>query len=74
MPATVDGVLGGFASLDAPDVRASRRFLAQARTAAGQLRGAFAAADVAAGIGRVAKHVLLPGGASRWTSSSRREL
>ena len=27
-------------------------------------RGAFAAADVAAGIGRVAKHVLLPGGAA----------
>ena len=55
--------LGGFASLDAPDVRASRRFLTQARDAAGQ-SGAFAAADVAAGIGRVAKHVLLPGGAS----------
>ena len=63
MPATVDGVLGGFASLDAPDVRASRRFLGEARKAAGQ-SGAFAAADVAAGIGRVAKHVLLPGGAS----------
>ena len=63
MPATVDGVLGGFASLDAPDVRASRRFLTQARDAAGQ-SGAFAAADVAAGIGRVTKHVLLPGGAS----------
>ena len=45
MPATVDGVLGGFASLDAPDVRASRRFLTQARDAAGQ-SGAFAAADV----------------------------
>ena len=45
VPATVDGVLGGFASLDAPDVRASRRFLTQARDAAGQ-SGAFAAADV----------------------------
>ncbi len=45
VPATVDGVLGGFASLDAPDVRASRRFLAQARDAAGQ-SGGFAAADV----------------------------
>ena len=45
VPATVDGVLGGFASLDAPDVRASRRFLAQARDATGQ-SGAFAAADV----------------------------
>ena len=45
VPATVDGVLGGFASLDAPDVRASRRFLSQARDAAGQ-GGAFAAADV----------------------------
>jgi protein N-terminal methyltransferase len=59
----VDGVLGGFASLDAPDVRASRRFLTQARDAAGQ-SGAFAAADVAAGIGRVTKHVLLPCGAA----------
>ena len=45
VPATVDGVLGGFASLDAPDVRASRRFLGEARKAAGQA-GAFAAADV----------------------------
>ena len=45
VPATVDGVLGGFASLDAPDVRASRRFLGEARKAAGQ-SGAFAAADV----------------------------
>ena len=63
MPATVDGVLGGFAVLDAPDVRASRRFLTQARDSAGQ-GGAFAAADVAAGIGRVTKHVLLPLGAA----------
>ena len=63
VPATVDGVLGGFAVLDAPDVRASRRFLAQARDAAGQT-GEFAAADVAAGIGRVTKHVLLPFGAA----------
>ena len=45
VPATVDGVLGGFASLDAPDVRASRRFLTEARQAAGQ-RGGFVAADV----------------------------
>ena len=45
VPPTVDGVLGGFAVLDAPDVRASRRFLAQARDAAGQ-SGGFAAADV----------------------------
>ena len=45
VPTTVDGVLGGFASLDAPDVRASRRFLGEARQAAGQ-SGAFAAADV----------------------------
>ena len=45
VPATVDGVLGGFAVLDAPDVRASRRFLAQAREAVGQ-SGGFAAADV----------------------------
>jgi len=63
VPATVDGVLGGFASLDAPDVRASRRFLTQARDAAGQ-SGEFVAADVAAGIGRVTKHVLLPLGAA----------
>lgn len=63
VPCTVDGVLGGFAMLDAPDVRASRRFLADARHAAGQ-SGEFVAADVAAGIGRVTKHVLLPGGAA----------
>ena len=46
VPATVDGVLGGFAVLDAPDVRASRRFLGEARKVAGQQGGAFAAADV----------------------------
>ena len=45
VPTTVDGVLGGFVSLDAPDVRASRRFLGEARKAAGQ-SGAFTAADV----------------------------
>ena len=46
VPATVDGVLGGFAVLDAPDVRASRRFLGEARKVAGQQGGAFTAADV----------------------------
>ena len=51
-------MLGGFAALDDPDVRASRRVLAALAPPPD-----FKGADVAAGIGRVAKHVLLAGGA-----------
>ena len=53
---------GRFSSLDARTCARRGALLGEARHAAGQ-SGAFAAADVAAGIGRVAKHVLLPGGA-----------
>ncbi|KAJ8609715.1 hypothetical protein CTAYLR_008448 [Chrysophaeum taylorii] len=59
-PPTLNGVLGGFAHLDAPDSAFSRRFLRDAK-----IRPGFVAADMAAGIGRVCKHVLLPSGASR---------
>mmetsp|Transcript_24438 Transcript_24438/g.75369 ORF Transcript_24438/g.75369 Transcript_24438/m.75369 type:complete len:136 (-) Transcript_24438:630-1037(-) len=47
-PATVDGVLGGFAVLDAPDAIASRRFLAAALVK-NDMQTPFRAADVAAG-------------------------
>mmetsp|Transcript_1641 Transcript_1641/g.6324 ORF Transcript_1641/g.6324 Transcript_1641/m.6324 type:complete len:439 (-) Transcript_1641:23-1339(-) len=74
-PATLDGVLGGFAQLDAPDAAWSRRFLRSldlpwlppddAAGFADDDAAGFAAADVAAGIGRVAARVLLPLGARR---------
>ena len=63
-PPTVDGVLGGFANLDAPDAAESRALLRRVAAARGT-KSDFVAADVAAGIGRVAKHVLLACGAAR---------
>lgn len=59
-PPTLNGVLGGFAQLARPDAAFSLRFL---REAVPHMQPGFAAADIAAGIGRVAKHVLLPAGA-----------
>ena len=55
-PPTLDGVLGGFGVLDDPDVAFSLKFLKDLR---GDWNGAVVA-DVAAGIGRVTKHLLLP--------------
>lgn len=54
-PPTVNGVLGGFEILAKPDALFSRAFLEGLN-----LPDKLVAADVAAGIGRVAKHVLLP--------------
>ncbi|KAJ1461869.1 AdoMet dependent proline di-methyltransferase-domain-containing protein [Pelagophyceae sp. CCMP2097] len=64
-PPTVDGVLGGFAALDAPDVLASRSFLDGLAALRPLWDGAGVALDVAAGIGRVTKHLLLPRGFRR---------
>lgn len=58
--ATVDGMLGGYAVLDAPDVAASRAFLDEAMPA--KARQGSRVLDCGAGIGRVTKHLLLPAG------------
>ncbi|THD20885.1 Methyltransferase protein 11A [Fasciola hepatica] len=55
VPATVDGMLGGYSSLNIPDVQDSHAFL----DAYGPKTTAYAL-DCGAGIGRVTKHVLLP--------------
>lgn len=62
---TVDGVLGGYSKLDGPDVIVSRRFLSRLRKERPNWcseQGVSRVADVGAGIGRVTKHLLLPGG------------
>lgn len=63
-PATVDGVTQGYGELDGPDALANREVLSEMIGSLG-IRPDFVGADVAAGIGRVAKHVLLALGASR---------
>ncbi|VDL83363.1 unnamed protein product [Nippostrongylus brasiliensis] len=55
----IDGMLGGFASLHTPDIRASKTFINKLR-AKNFLSGSDCAADCGAGIGRVTKHLLLP--------------
>lgn len=57
-PPTLEGVLGGFGRLDGADVAFSKHLLAELGLPPG-----FAAADLAAGIGRVTARVLIPSGA-----------
>lgn len=57
VPATVNGMLGGFAHIHVPDISASERFLQsifKMKDAPGHRR----AADCGAGIGRITKHFL----------------
>jgi len=58
-PPTVDGVLGGYGVLTTADVIGSTAFLADLRKLRPTL-GSSTAVDCGAGIGRVAKHFLLP--------------
>jgi len=60
-PISMDGVLGGFAKLDAPDIKMSRNLMLKLRT---DWTGSVAA-DIAAGIGRITKSLLLPLGCAR---------
>ncbi|KJH52255.1 hypothetical protein DICVIV_01583 [Dictyocaulus viviparus] len=53
------GMLGGFASLHAPDIRCSKKFINQLRTKK-LLVHTGRVADCGAGIGRVTRHLLLP--------------
>ncbi|TKR80818.1 hypothetical protein L596_014823 [Steinernema carpocapsae] len=55
----VDGMLGGFAQLHTPDVNDSRKFLTDLRSK-GLLMSTGRAIDCGCGIGRIAKHLLLP--------------
>ncbi|KAK6059448.1 hypothetical protein COOONC_02923 [Cooperia oncophora] len=55
----IDGMLGGFAKLHAPDIRASKNFIKKLRTKK-LLVDNNRAADCGAGIGRVTRHLLLP--------------
>lgn len=59
VPATVDGMLGGFPEISMVDLMGSRNFLLQLfRTKNGPGKGR--ALDCGAGIGRVTKHLLAP--------------
>ncbi|CAJ0600626.1 unnamed protein product [Cylicocyclus nassatus] len=55
----IDGMLGGFAHLHTPDIRASKTFI-QKLKAKKFLIATNRAADCGAGIGRVTRHLLLP--------------
>ncbi len=58
--ASVDGMLGGFGSLDGEDIRASTAFLDRVMPRKQRCGGR--ALDCGAGIGRVTKHLLIPAG------------
>ncbi|KAL3989363.1 AdoMet dependent proline di-methyltransferase family protein [Acanthocheilonema viteae] len=55
----VDGMLGGFAHLHVPDIRASKQFINLLKVK-GMLTKYERAIDCGCGIGRVTKHLLLP--------------
>ncbi|KAL6738161.1 hypothetical protein Aduo_011738 [Ancylostoma duodenale] len=55
----IDGMLGGFAHLHTPDIRASKTFIKKLK-AKNFLVDTNRAADCGAGIGRVTRHLLLP--------------
>ncbi|KAK6013009.1 hypothetical protein OSTOST_21785 [Ostertagia ostertagi] len=55
----IDGMLGGFAHLHVPDMRASKAFIKKLRSKK-LLIDNNRAADCGAGIGRVTRHLLLP--------------
>jgi hypothetical protein len=59
VPATLDGVLGGYAHVSGPDAAASIRFIGALRSSHAEF-GRRAAVDCGSGIGRVAKTVLCP--------------
>uniref|UniRef100_A0A7I4YQI8 Alpha N-terminal protein methyltransferase 1 n=1 Tax=Haemonchus contortus TaxID=6289 RepID=A0A7I4YQI8_HAECO len=55
----IDGMLGGFANLHVPDIRASKSFIKKLRDKKFLVENN-RAADCGAGIGRVTRHLLLP--------------
>ncbi|XP_064459185.1 N-terminal Xaa-Pro-Lys N-methyltransferase 1-like [Ornithodoros turicata] len=59
IPATVDGMLGGYSHLSSIDIHSSLRFLNTFLTSKEQPTGKQRALDCGAGIGRITKHLLL---------------
>lgn len=60
IPATIDGMLGGYSELSSTDVHSSQRLLKQFREDKAAPLGSLRALDCGAGIGRITKHLLLP--------------
>jgi len=60
VPATVDGVLGGFGHISNTDISGSKTFLKQFISGKKAHTGQKRAVDCGAGIGRITKHLLLP--------------
>ncbi|ELU10174.1 hypothetical protein CAPTEDRAFT_167605 [Capitella teleta] len=60
IPATVDGMLGGFSHISSTDVAGSTKFLRRFVSGAGAKTSKNRALDCGAGIGRVTKMLLLP--------------
>ncbi|XP_070538528.1 N-terminal Xaa-Pro-Lys N-methyltransferase 1-like [Ptychodera flava] len=59
IPATVDGMLGGFSDISGLDIAGSQKFLKQLYAQEKDKPKLFRALDCGAGIGRVSKHLLL---------------
>lgn len=60
IPATIDGMLGGYSELSSTDVHSSQRLLKQFQEDKAAPLGKLRALDCGAGIGRITKHLLLP--------------
>lgn len=59
MPATIDGILGGYEQISNTDIEGSKAFLHKVLTRQTS-SGTKLALDCGAGIGRITKHVLIP--------------
>lgn len=60
IPATIDGMLGGYSEISSTDIHSSHRLLKQFRENKESPLGRLRALDCGAGIGRITKHLLLP--------------
>uniref|UniRef100_A0A224YGV7 Alpha N-terminal protein methyltransferase 1 n=1 Tax=Rhipicephalus zambeziensis TaxID=60191 RepID=A0A224YGV7_9ACAR len=60
IPATVDGMLGGYSEISSIDIHSSNRLLKQFHEDKAAPLGRQRALDCGAGIGRITKHLLLP--------------
>lgn len=60
IPATIDGMLGGYSEISSIDIHSSNRLLKHFRQDKAAPLGRQRAPDCGAGIGRITKHLLLP--------------